>query len=164
MTDRADTKVDTDKIRELLSQKEGRMRTCLEACASCSLCAESCFLFKEKDSDPQYMPSYKVIKTLGRLYKKKGKVSRDELEQMRQLVWRNCVLCGRCYCPFGIDIPNMIAFTRSILRSQGIYGVFPHTSGSPEAEDSRIDSASDGNTQNIGDLQEQNASTLTTGV
>jgi len=137
MTDRAGTTVDTDKIRELLGQKKDRMRTCLQACAGCSLCAESCFLFHEKDKDPQYMPSYKVIKTLGLLYRKRGRVSRDELEQMQQLLWRNCVLCGRCYCPFGIDIPNMIAFARSILRSQGIYGVFPHTSGSPERNAAR---------------------------
>ena len=134
MTDRADGKVDPVKIRELLDQKKDRMRTCLQACASCSLCAESCFLFKEKGDDPQYMPSYKVLKSLGQLYRKRGLVSREELEQMQQLLWRNCVLCGRCYCPFGIDIPNMLAFARSILRSQGIYGVFPHTSGSPEAE------------------------------
>ncbi len=91
-------------------------------------------MFNGKDGDPQYMPSYKVIKTLGRLYRKRGNVSRAELERMQQLLWRNCVLCGRCYCPFGIDIPNMIAFARGILRSQGIYGVFPHTSGSTEAE------------------------------
>lgn len=134
MTDSTDTIVDTNKIRHLLDEKNDRMRTCLNACAGCSLCAESCLLFKEKDGDPQYMPSYKVIKTLGRLYRKRGKVSRRELEQMQQLLWRNCVLCGRCYCPFGIDIPNMIAFARSILRSQGIYGVFPHTSGAPAAE------------------------------
>ena len=134
MTDSAAAKADTDKIKELLNQKKGRMRACLDACASCSLCAESCFLYKEKDNDPHYMPSYKVIKTLGLLYKRRGRVSRNELEQMQQLLWRNCVLCGRCYCPFGIDIPNMIAFARGILRTQGIYGVFPHTSGSPEAE------------------------------
>lgn len=126
--------VDSGKIAEILEQKKDRMRTCLSACAACSLCAESCLLYKEKNNDPQYMPSYKVIHSLGRLYRKKGRVSREELEQMQQLLWRNCVLCGRCYCPFGIDIPNMIAFARSILRSQGIYGVFPHTSGSPEAE------------------------------
>ncbi|MEI6217510.1 MAG: (Fe-S)-binding protein [bacterium] len=127
-------KVDSGQIMEILNQKKDRMQMCLQACAACSLCAESCFMFKEKGEDPQYMPSYKVIKTLGKLYRKRGRVNRDELEQMQQLLWRNCVLCGRCYCPFGIDIPNMIAFARSILRSQGIYGVFPHTSGAPEAE------------------------------
>ena len=141
MTERTGPKVDSEQIRGLLDPKKDRMRTCLQACAACSLCAESCFLFKEKDNDPQYMPSYKVIQTLGRLYQKKGQVSRAELEQMQQLLWRNCVLCGRCYCPFGIDIPNMIAFARSILRSQGIYGVFPHTSGSPEAEVQQIEPA-----------------------
>lgn len=151
MTEGTGKNVDSDKIRDILGQKQDRMRTCLKACAGCSLCAESCFLFKEKDGDPQYMPSYKVIKTLGQLYRKRGKVSRDELERMQQILWRNCVLCGRCYCPFGIDIPNMIAFARSILRSQGIYGVFPHTSGSPEAE--------------CADLQqEKNASTVSTGA
>jgi Fe-S oxidoreductase len=44
------------------------------------------------------------------------------------------VLCGRCYCPFGIDIPNMISFARSILRSQGITGVYPHSLGAPESD------------------------------
>ena len=142
MADSAGGKVDSDKILELLNQKKDRMRACLQACAACSLCAESCFLFKEKDNDPQYMPSYKMIETLGRLYRKRGLVSRDKLERMRQLLWRNCVLCGRCYCPFGIDIPNMIAFARGILRTQGIYGVFPHTSGSPEAEHRQADRVS----------------------
>jgi len=134
MNDCTDKTVDSARIKEILDEKKVRMRTCLDACAGCAICAESCLLFNEKDGDPQYMPSYKVIKTLGTLYKKKGKVDRSELEQMQKLLWRNCVLCGRCYCPFGIDIPDMIAFARSILRSQGIYGVFPHTSGSPEAE------------------------------
>lgn len=155
MTNHAGAKVDSDKIRALLNQKKGRMRTCLEACAGCSLCAESCFLFKEKNNDPQYMPSYKVIKTLGRLYKVRGKVNRAELEQMQQLLWRNCVLCGRCYCPFGIDIPNMIAFARGILRTQGIYGVYPHTSGAPEAEYGQAEPCQDGSTQNIGDVQDK---------
>lgn len=142
MTNNTPGNASPEKIRELLDERKGRMRACLEACAGCALCAESCFLFQEKQQDPQYMPSYKVLKTLGRLYKKRGRVSREELGQMQRLLWRNCVLCGRCYCPFGIDIPNMIAFARGILRTQGIYGVFPHTSGSPEAECGEADKAS----------------------
>lgn len=134
MTNSKPVKVDAGKIREALDERKGRMQTCLETCAGCTLCAESCFLFMEKNQDPRYMPSYKVLKTLGLMYKKRGKVTPEELAEMQQLLWKNCVLCGRCYCPFGIDIPNMIAFARGILRSQGIYGVFPHTSGSPEAE------------------------------
>ncbi len=126
--------VDTQKIKAMLDQKKARMKICLAACASCSLCAESCFLFMSNNKDPQYMPSYKVVNSLGRLYKKKGKATRVMLEDMRDLIWQNCVLCGRCYCPFGIDIPYMISFARSILRSQGISGVFPHTLGAPEDE------------------------------
>lgn len=164
MTDGAQTTVNSEEIKTLLDQKKGRMRTCLDACAGCSLCAESCFLFKEKGNDPQYMPSYKMINTLGRLYKKRGRVSRDELEQMQQLLWRNCVLCGRCYCPFGIDIPNMIAFARGILRTQGIYGVFPHTSGSPEAEHRQTEAVQESSTQTIDNSQDTNASTLSTGA
>lgn len=114
--------INTDQIRALLKQKETAMKLRLAACAGCTLCAESCFMFvnKGKGQDPQYMPSFKVLNTLGKLYKKRGKVSRAELEQMRRLLWKNCALCERCYCPLGVDLPNMIAFARKILRSQGL--------------------------------------------
>ena len=126
--------VDSEKIMTMLAGRKERMKMCLSACAGCTICAESCFLFMAKNKDPKYMPSYKFIKSLGLLYKKNGRVSREQLEEMKELLWRNCVLCGRCYCPMGIDIPKVLAFARSVLRSQGVYGVFPHTSGSPEAE------------------------------
>jgi len=126
--------IDPSQIREMLNRKKGRMKVCLSACAGCTLCAESCFLFRSHDGDPRYMPSYKVLNSLGTLYRKRGKVSLAQLEQMRELIWRNCVLCERCYCPFGIDLPNMIAFARSILRSQGICGVYPHSLGAPEED------------------------------
>jgi Fe-S oxidoreductase len=124
--------VDTEKIKAMLNRKKARMKLCLAACASCTLCAESCFLFMSNDKDPHYMPSYKVTNSLGKLYKKRGRVSRAILEEIKELIWKNCVLCGRCYCPFGIDIPDMISFARSILRSQGITGVYPHSLGAPE--------------------------------
>ena len=130
--------LNTENIQKMLNQKKARMKLNLAACASCSLCAESCFLFMSKNKDPRYMPSYKVIHSLGKLYKKKGKVDRAALDEMKDLVWKNCVLCERCYCAFGIDIPNMIAFTRSILRSQGISGVYPHTFGAPEDTQEKI--------------------------
>ena len=114
--------VRTDQIKALLKQKQASMTLRLEMCAGCTLCAESCFMFmnKGKGLDPQYMPSYKVLKTLGLLYRKRGKVSRADLEKMAKLLWNNCALCQRCYCPLGVDLPAMIAFARKILRSQGI--------------------------------------------
>jgi Fe-S oxidoreductase len=113
--------VDTKQIKEMLNRKKSKMKRYLSHCAHCSLCAESCFLYMEHHKDPQYMPSYKAINSLGKLYRKGGKVDRKLLTEMKGIVWRNCVLCGRCYCPIGIHIPSMIAFARSILRSQDVY-------------------------------------------
>ena len=55
------------------------------------------------------------------IYKKKGKVDRAGFEEIKEIVWRRCVLCTRCYCPLGIDIPEMIALARDICRSQEVY-------------------------------------------
>lgn len=116
--------VNSAKIRGTLDSQKGKMKLMLSHCVHCSLCAESCFLFTMNDKDPQYMPSYKVINSLGKLYKKKGNVDRATLEKMKKIVWRNCVLCTRCYCPIGVDVPSMIAFARSILREQGVHPDF----------------------------------------
>jgi Fe-S oxidoreductase len=113
--------IDAGKIKTMLTGKKGKMKRLLSHCVHCSLCAESCFLYIAHKKDPHYMPSYKVINSLGKLYKKRGDVSRKDLEEMKGIVWRNCVLCGRCYCPIGVHVPSMITFARSICRSQGIY-------------------------------------------
>jgi Fe-S oxidoreductase len=127
--------VDHKVIQAFLDEKKTKMKLSLSACASCSLCAESCFMFNNNDSDPKFMPSYKALKSLGVLYKKKGKVSFEALKKMGDLIWKNCVLCGRCYCAVGIDIPDMIAFTRMICRSQDVDGVYPHNLGAPPESD-----------------------------
>ena len=114
-------KVDTEKIKALLNRRKGKMKQFLSYCAHCSLCAESCFLYMKYKKDPKYMPSYKVIHSLGRLYKKRGKVDWKFLNEIKGIVWKNCVLCGRCYCPIGIHVPSMIAFARTIVRSQEVY-------------------------------------------
>jgi Fe-S oxidoreductase len=122
MSNNAPVKV--DQIKQQLSRQRHRMKWMLSHCVHCSLCAESCFLFMAHDQDPQYMPSYKVINSLGKLYRKGGNVDRAFLERIKPIVWRNCVLCTRCYCPVGVDVPSMIAFARSICRSQGVYPDF----------------------------------------
>jgi Fe-S oxidoreductase len=125
--------IDTKKITVVLNQHKGKIKLSLAACARCSLCAESCFLYMGNNRDPHYMPSYKWINSLGTLYKKRGNVDSTFLEKTQEYIWKNCVLCMRCYCPFGIDIPGLIALARSIYRSQGFYGIFPYTVGAPEA-------------------------------
>lgn len=122
----SDTKTDinTIQIQKLLDSNRPKMKLSLGVCARCTLCAESCFLFKGHQGDPAYMPSHKVINSVGRLYKNQKRIDRAMLEDVRDIVWGKCALCTRCYCPFGIDIPSMIAFGRSICRSQGVYPDF----------------------------------------
>lgn len=111
--------VDVVKIREMLKQKK-QMKSFLAVCASCGFCADSCLIYRN-NNDRRNMPSYKAINSLGKLFKKKGRVDRTELEEMKELIWGRCVLCRRCYCPFGIDISGMISWARSICRSQSVY-------------------------------------------
>lgn len=121
MTENASSPVDSDAINTLLKEEKPKMKLWLKVCAHCSLCAESCFLYMTRGKAPRYIPSHKFIHSIGVLYKKKGKVSRQCLEKIGTIVWNDCVLCTRCYCPFGIDIPEMIALGRRICRTQNIY-------------------------------------------
>ena len=121
MTETAHNDINIEEIKSIMDAEKAKMKLWLRVCAHCSLCAESCFLYTTKGNDPKYMPSHKVINSIGRLYKKRGKVDRAALEKIGDIVWNRCVLCTRCYCPFGIDIPEIIALGRKICRSQGIY-------------------------------------------
>jgi Fe-S oxidoreductase len=113
--------IDIPAIRSVLKENKQEIKLGLTMCARCSLCAESCFLYISRGHEPEYMPSYKFLHSVGKLYKKKGKADRKQLEEMRDLVFYNCVLCTRCYCPFGIDIPSLIRIGRQICRSQGLF-------------------------------------------
>ena len=115
---------DIEKILFILNQNKKRMKMYLRICAHCSLCAESCFLYNTRSKDPVYMPSHKVINSIGMLYKKKKKVDRKLLEGIKEIAWKRCVLCTRCYCPLGVDIPAMISLARKICRSQNILPEF----------------------------------------
>lgn len=116
--------VDTNEVKRMLNKHKAKMKLSLALCAHCSLCAESCFLFNARNQDPKYMPSYKFINSIGKIYKKKGNVDRATLEEVSINAWKRCVLCTRCYCPFGIDIPSMIALARTICRSQGVHPAY----------------------------------------
>ena len=111
--------IDTKKIKDMLKQKK-RMKLFLSICASCGFCADSCFLYRNR-KDYKYMPSYKAINSLGRMFKKRGRLKLSDLLEMKEHVWGKCVMCRRCYCPFGIDISGMISWARTICRTQGVY-------------------------------------------
>ena len=118
------TEINTDSIKLILKQNKKQIKLGLAMCVHCGLCAESCFLYMSNGYKPEFMPSYKFIHSIGKLYQKKGKASKKSLETMRSLVFEKCVLCTRCYCPFGIDIPSLIILGRRACRSIGLFRVY----------------------------------------
>jgi len=115
---------DKKEIKGILKKHKKKIKLSLMICAHCGLCAESCFMYVNKGGDPSYMPSHKVIHSIGKLYKKHGKLDVSAMEEIRDIVWKKCVLCTRCYCPLGLDIPEMIAVARSVCRLQGVVADF----------------------------------------
>ncbi len=117
------TPVDAQKIRDVLERNNSaRLHAWLKTCTSCGMCAESCFFYLANDKNPEFMPQYKVRKTLGEIMDKKGEVTREFLEEAKEIAWGRCTMCRRCaqYCPFGIDIAIMIQISRQCMRSQDV--------------------------------------------
>jgi len=113
-----------NRIREILEKKKDIIKLSLSACVHCSICSDSCFKYNSNKKDPTYTPSYKAINSIGRIYKKKGKLSDEEYFEIKNLIWDKCALCMRCYCPLGISIPSLIACARNICREKGIYRTY----------------------------------------
>ncbi len=111
-------------MEELLKKYKSVIKFGLKVCAHCGMCANSCFLYVNHKDDPTYTPAYKFLNSLGYIYKKKGNLSKEDLEKIKELIWKKCVLCTRCYCPIGIDIPKLISVARDILRQKGIDGIY----------------------------------------
>jgi len=112
--------LDSPAVRQMLKDNSSTIRFMLSLCMHCGMCAESCFLYTTRDRNPVYMPSHKMINSVGFLFRKKGSISFQELETVREILWHRCVLCMRCYCPLGVDIPRVIALGRSICRTEGL--------------------------------------------
>jgi Fe-S oxidoreductase len=107
-------------LQKTLTQKS-RIKTWLEICAHCGMCADSCFLYMANDNDPEQVPSYKIQSTLGEIVKRKGKVDNAFMRKVMDTAWSKCTCCNRCgtYCPFGIDMGVMFGYLRGICFSQG---------------------------------------------
>ncbi len=112
------------RIRRILDGKRVLIRLSLSACVHCSLCSESCFKYRSSGGDPTYTPSYKAINSIGRIFRKKGRLAREEYLRIKELVWDKCVLCMRCYCPIGVSVPTLIAAARSVCREVGVYRTY----------------------------------------
>jgi len=73
-----DLDVDTELLWKTIQKtikEKSRIKTWLEICAHCGMCAESCFLYLANNNDPEQVPSYKIQSTMGEIVKKKGQVS-----------------------------------------------------------------------------------------
>jgi len=109
------------RIGRVLQRNRQMITLSLQACAHCALCAESCFKYVHSGRDPRFSPSYKAINTIGKIFRKKGRLSESEYQAVSSLAWESCALCMRCYCPVGISIPSLIACARSVCRERGIF-------------------------------------------
>ena len=100
---------------------KSRLKTWLEICSHCGLCAESCFYYLANNKDPEQVPSYKIQSTLGQIIKRKGDVDNEFLQMSMDTAYAKCTCCTRCglYCPFGIDTGIMFSYLRGLLFGQG---------------------------------------------
>ncbi|MCJ7774712.1 MAG: 4Fe-4S dicluster domain-containing protein, partial [Desulfobacterales bacterium] len=114
--------VDASKLWATIQKSfKSRMKTWLEICAHCGLCADSCFFYLANNRDPKQVPSYKIQSTLGEMIKRKGKVDNSFMQMTMDTAWSKCSCCNRCgmYCPFGIDMGIMFGYLRGLCFSQG---------------------------------------------
>jgi Fe-S oxidoreductase len=100
---------------------KSRLRTWLNLCAHCGLCAESCFLYLVNERDPTQVPAYKIQSTLGQIVRRKGRVDNAFMRAAMETAWAKCTCCNRCglYCPYGIDMGVMFSYLRGLLYGQG---------------------------------------------
>ncbi|MBA3028506.1 MAG: (Fe-S)-binding protein [Proteobacteria bacterium] len=114
--------VDASEIEALFRKSfKSRLKSWLEICTHCALCAESCFFYLANHKDPKQVPSYKIQSTLGELVRRKGRVDNTFMRMTMDTAWSKCTCCNRCalYCPFGIDMGVMFSYLRGICFSQG---------------------------------------------
>ena len=114
--------VDRDKLWATIQNTcKSRIRTWLEICAHCGMCADSCFLYLINDCDPVQVPAYKIQSTLGEIIRRKGDVDNAFMRKTMEVAWAKCTCCNRCgmYCPHGIDMGIMFGYLRGLLYGQG---------------------------------------------
>ena len=115
----ANTSTQPDAGDRLIRERRHKIKMMLSVCAHCTMCAESCFMYRTHGRGPDFTPGYKFVHSLGRIVRRKGRLSHAEWDSVSELAFRKCVLCMRCYCPLGINIPELIGLARSLCRLHG---------------------------------------------
>lgn len=114
--------VDREKLAKTLKATcKSRLRTWLEICAHCGLCADSCFFYLANRKDPTQVPAYKILSTLGKIVQRNGDVDNAHMRYCMDVAWSRCTCCNRCgsFCPYGIDMGVMFSYLRGLCFSQG---------------------------------------------
>ena len=114
--------VDVPALKALLKKTcKSKLKTWLNSCMRCGMCADSCFLYIANDKDYRQVPSYKIQSTLGKLIEMDGEVDTKFMIHCMDVAWSQCTCCNRCalYCPMGIDVGVMFSYLRGVLFSQG---------------------------------------------
>ena len=110
------------QIKDFLKPRLGaRLKTWVEICTHCGLCADSCHFYLAHDREPRMIPSHKV-RFLKELLRFRCRTDKAFFEEIYRTVYHECTLCRRCtlFCPFGIDIGQMISLLRQLLFHCGI--------------------------------------------
>lgn len=112
---------DANVLHRTLKEKAGaRLEMWLSICSRCGLCAEGCH-YHASDPRPEHVPSYR-IKPLLDMYRKRGKVTMEMLETLRDVCYGTCTMCQRCtmYCPHGIGIASLVHAARGVAAAMGM--------------------------------------------
>ena len=114
--------------------KDSKLITYLNSCVHCGLCADSCMYYLAT-KDERFIPANKVdlISSIYRRYctftgkhfpKLTGARELDDAtaEEMTDLLFGACTLCGRCskHCSIGIDISYLVREGRKMLKEMGL--------------------------------------------
>ncbi|MCP4693770.1 MAG: (Fe-S)-binding protein [Desulfobacterales bacterium] len=120
-------KLTEEKIAEVINrvvknETGARLKTYVDTCVHCGLCADACHYYLSHDNDPRYAPAAKVKQTLWEMLKKKGRVSPAFIKEAALIAATQCNLCKRCaqYCPFGIDVAYLLLVVRRIMHLLGV--------------------------------------------
>ena len=124
-----------DRALGALSRRlRARLRTHLNSCVHCGLCAESCHYYR-RYREPRFIPGNKVNQ-IARLYRRyftllgriaprwvgAETINDRTVEEMLDVVFGGCSMCGRCsvHCSVGIDVPLLVRTARTMLAEMGL--------------------------------------------
>lgn len=116
------------------SRLNGKLRSHLNSCVHCGLCAETCHYYLAM-KDPRFIPGKKVdlVASIYRRYHTfLGKVAHElvgardfddsTVTEMIDILFGACTMCGRCaiHCSIGVDIPFLVRTGRSMLENMNL--------------------------------------------